>query len=55
MLEGAPDGALDEAAVADIVRAVLREEFGGEFGKNLTQQIRTLVHAEVTRAMASRD
>lgn len=55
LLEGAPDGTLDEAAVADIVRAVMREEFRGEFGKSLTQQIRTLVHAELTRAMASRD
>jgi cell pole-organizing protein PopZ len=55
MLEGAPDSALDEAAVADIVRAVLRDEFSGTFGRNLTQQIRSLVHAEVTRALAARD
>lgn len=55
MLEGAPDSMLDEAAVADIVRAVLRDEFSGEFGRNLTQQIRSLVQAEVTRALASRE
>lgn len=47
------DAGLDEAAVADIVRQVLRAEFEGDFGRNLTQQIRRLVHAEVTRALAS--
>jgi hypothetical protein len=53
MLAGAPDAALDEAAVADIVRAVLRDEFNGAFGRGLTQQIRTLVQTEVARTLAA--
>jgi hypothetical protein len=43
--------ALDEAAVADIVRAVLRQEFSGDFGKSLTQQIRILIQREVTQQL----
>lgn len=50
----APEGALsvDEAAVVDIARIVLRDEFEGEFGRNLTEQITRLVRAEVARALA---
>lgn len=55
MLEGRPDDAPDEAAIADIARAVLREELAGETGLRLTRQIRQLVHAEVTRALADRE
>ncbi|MFN3614785.1 MAG: hypothetical protein ACK4WC_09540 [Rubrimonas sp.] len=55
MLEGRPDETPDEAAIADIARAVLREELAGETGQRLTRQIRQLVHAEVTRALAERD
>ncbi|SDZ81712.1 hypothetical protein [Rubrimonas cliftonensis] len=44
---------IDEAVVADIARAVMREEFSGAFGRNLTQQIRQLISAEVSRALAA--
>ncbi len=49
-----PEAALsvDEAAVVDIARLVLRDEFEGEFGRNLTEQITQLVRAEVARALA---
>lgn len=49
-----PEAALsaDEAAVVDIARIVLRDEFDGEFGRNLTAQITQLVRAEVARALA---
>jgi cell pole-organizing protein PopZ len=53
MLAGAPDATLDEAAVADIVRAVLRDEFNGAFGRSLTQQIRSLVQSEVAKTLAA--
>ncbi|PKP67079.1 MAG: hypothetical protein CVT86_02405 [Alphaproteobacteria bacterium HGW-Alphaproteobacteria-8] len=50
----APEAALsvDEAAVVDIARIVLRDEFEGEFGRNLTEQITQLVRVEVARALA---
>jgi len=43
---------VDEAAVVDIARIVLRDEFEGAFGRNLTEQITQLVRAEVARALA---
>lgn len=55
LLSGEPDPTPDEAAVAEIVRSVLRQEFSGAFGRNLTAQIRQLVQAEVTRALAARE
>jgi len=49
-----PEAALsvDEAAVVEIARIVLRDEFDGAFGQNLTAQITQLVRAEVARALA---
>jgi hypothetical protein len=41
----------DEAQIADIARAVLRQEFAGEFGRDLTRKIRTLVREEVAQAI----
>ncbi len=52
VLEAATPG-LDEAVVADIVRAVLREELGGALGEALTARIRALVRDEVSLAFAS--
>lgn len=51
----APEGALtlDEAVVADIARAVLREEFDGSFGRALTTRINEMIKAEVARALAA--
>lgn len=46
---------VDEAAVVDIARVVLRDEFEGEFGRNLTEQITQLVRAEVARALTKQD
>lgn len=53
----APEAELsvDEAAVVDIARIVLRDEFDGEFGRNLTAQITHLVREEVARALAEQD
>ena len=44
-----PATGVDERAVADVVRRVLREEFAGAFGQSLTKQIRALVEKEVAR------
>lgn len=51
---GLPEAALsvDEAAVVEIARIVLRDEFDGEFGRNLTTQITQLVREEVARALS---
>lgn len=45
---------VDEAAVADIARTVLREELNGPLGVALTQNIRKLVREEIARALADR-
>jgi hypothetical protein len=45
-LEAVSSG-LDEAVVADIARAVLREELGGQLGEALTARIRALIRDEV--------
>ncbi|TVQ52660.1 MAG: hypothetical protein EA355_14635 [Rhodobacteraceae bacterium] len=42
---------LDEAQIADIARAVLREEFAGDFGRDLTRKLRVLVREEVAQAV----
>jgi hypothetical protein len=49
-LEAVSSG-LDEAVVADIARAVLREELGGQLGEALTARIRTMIRDEVATAM----
>lgn len=41
----------DEAQIADIARAVLRDEFAGAFGRDLTKKLRTLVREEVAQAI----
>jgi hypothetical protein len=48
-LEAVSSG-LDEAVVADIARAVLREELGGELGEALTARIRAMIRDEVAEA-----
>ena len=45
----------DEAALRDVVRDVIREEFQGLFGERITRNVRKLVRAELNRALASRD
>lgn len=48
-LEAVSSG-LDEAVVADIARAVLREELGGQLGEALTARIRAMIRDEVAAA-----
>jgi cell pole-organizing protein PopZ len=45
---------IDEAAVADISRVVLREELNGQLGIALTRNIKALVREEVARVLAER-
>jgi hypothetical protein len=46
--------ALDEGAVAKLVRAIIREELQGALGERITQNVRKLVRAEINRALAAR-
>ena len=46
---------IDEAAVADIARIVLREELNGPLGVAMTQNIKKMIRDEVQRALANRD
>lgn len=45
---------VDEAIVVDIVRAVLRDEFEGAFGAELTRKLQKLAREEVARALGDR-
>ena len=45
---------IDEAAVADIARTVVREELNGPLGVALTQNIKRMIREEVARALAER-
>ena len=45
---------IDEAAVADIARAVLREELNGPLGAAMTHNVRRMIQEEVARALAAR-
>lgn len=49
--EAAGAGALDEGAVEEIVRRVVREEMEGDLGERLSANIRRMIHEEVQRAM----
>lgn len=42
---------VDEAQVAEIVRAVLRDELRGDFGARLSERIRAVVREELARAI----
>lgn len=46
---------LDEAALNEIVRQVLRSELQGELGERITRNVRKLVRAEINRALMARD
>jgi hypothetical protein len=54
---GAEDGAidLDEAALRDLVRDMIREELQGPLGERITRNIRKLVRSEIARMQAARD
>lgn len=45
---------LDEAALQDVLRALIREELQGALGERITQSVRKLVRAEVNRALTAR-
>ena len=45
---------LDEAALARLVRSLIREELQGALGERITQSVRKLVRAEINRALAAR-
>jgi hypothetical protein len=51
----APEIAVDEAMLREIVRDVLREELQGRLGERITRNIRKLVRAEISRVMASEE
>lgn len=45
---------IDEAAVADIARTVIREELNGALGLSMTRNIKKMIREEVARALAER-
>lgn len=53
--DGTPLAVLDEAALNEIVRQVLRAELQGELGERITRNVRKLVRAEINRALMARD
>lgn len=55
LFEPAPDAELDEDALREMVRDVIREELQGALGERITRNVRKLVRAEIARAMALRD
>lgn len=57
ILDDAPEAAaaLDEEALRDLVRDIIREELQGTLGERITRNVRKLVRAEVARALAVRD
>lgn len=52
-----PDPAenVEEAALREVVRALIREELHGELGERVTRSVRKLVRQEINRALASRE
>ncbi len=53
--DGVPLAVLDETALNEIVRQVLRAELQGELGERITRNVRKLVRAEINRALLARD
>jgi hypothetical protein len=56
-VEGAatPSGEpLDQDALMQLVRSLIREELQGSLGERITQNVRKLVRAEINRALAAR-
>jgi hypothetical protein len=47
-------GQLDEDALMQMVRTLIREELQGALGERITQNVRKLVRAEINRALAAR-
>ena len=53
--DGTPLAVLDEAALQEIVRQMIREELQGSLGERITRNVRKLVRAEIHRALIARD
>jgi hypothetical protein len=53
--DGTPLAVLDETALTEIVRQVLRAELQGDLGERITRNVRKLVRAEINRALIARD
>ncbi len=53
--DGTPLTVLDEAALQEIVRQMIREELQGDLGERITRNVRKLVRAEINRALIARD
>lgn len=53
--DGMPLAVLDEAALQEIVRQMIREELQGSLGERITRNVRKLVRAEINRALIARD
>ena len=52
--DGNPVTVLDEAALNEMVRALIREELQGVLGERITQSVRKLVRAEINKALTAR-
>jgi hypothetical protein len=52
--EGNPLTVLDEAALHDIIRQLIREELKGALGERITHNVRKLVRAEINLALTAR-
>jgi hypothetical protein len=52
-VDGNPLTVLDEAALQQIIRQLIREELKGVLGERITQSVRKLVRAEINRALAA--
>lgn len=52
--DGNPVTVLDESALYDIVRTLIREELQGPLGERITSNVRKLVRAEINRALTAR-
>ncbi len=53
--DGTPLAVLDEAALQEVVRQMIREELQGTLGERITRNVRKLVRAEINRALMARD
>ncbi|MGL4234915.1 hypothetical protein [Tabrizicola sp.] len=53
--DGTPLAVLDESALQDIVRIMIRAELQGQLGERITRNVRKLVRAEINRALVERD
>jgi hypothetical protein len=53
--DGTPLTVLDEAALQEVVRMMIREELKGVLGERITRSVRKLVRAEINRALVARD